>query len=240
MYYNMYMIYENIYEGVFLERPNRFIAYVQINGRKEIVHVKNTGRCKELLTEQAAVFCQKIQNPARKTKFDLIAVQKGERLINMDSQAPNRVFREYLELGRLFEDIQEIKPECAFQNSRFDFFVKTKERRIFAEVKGVTLEENGVVSFPDAPTERGLKHIYELIEAKKQGYEAYAVFVIQMENVKYFTPNTRTHAAFAQALREAERQGVNLRAIDCKVTPDTLSLNREVPVCLDGLCSQNV
>ena len=224
------MIYENIVTGNFLSRPNRFIAQVNINGITETVHVKNTGRCKELLTDNAKVLCQHFANTNRKTAYDLISVYKGDRLINMDSQAPNKVFKEFLEKNILFENIEIIKPECKYQNSRFDFYVKTADKEIFIEVKGVTLEENGVVLFPDAPTERGIKHLNELITAKSHGYDAYVVFVVQMENVKYFTPNSKTHKAFAKALLNAKNNGVNVLCYDCKVTETTLDINNPVEV----------
>ena len=224
------MIYENIVTGNFLSRPNRFIAQVNINGITETVHVKNTGRCKELLTDNAKVLCQHFANTNRKTAYDLISVYKGDRLINMDSQAPNKVFKEFLEKNILFENIEIIKPECKYQNSRFDFYVKTADKEIFIEVKGVTLEENGVVLFPDAPTERGIKHLNELVTAKNNGYDAYVVFVVQMENVKYFTPNSKTHKAFAQALSNAKNNGVNVLCYDCKVTETTLDINNPVEV----------
>lgn len=226
------MIYENIIDGNFISRPNRFIAQVNINGKEETVHVKNTGRCKELLTDNAKVYCQHFANTSRKTAYDLISVYKGDRLINMDSQAPNKVFKEFLERNILFKNIEIIKPECKFQNSRFDFYVKTADKEIFIEVKGVTLEEYGVVLFPDAPTERGIKHLNELICAKNQGYDAYAVFVIQMENVKYFTPNSKTHPAFAEALKKAKANGVNILCYDCKVTETLLEINNSVEVKL--------
>ena len=224
------MIYENIVAGNFLSRPNRFIAQVNINGINETVHVKNTGRCKELLTDNANVLCQHFANTSRKTAYDLISVYKGDRLINMDSQAPNKVFKEFLEKNILFENIEIIKPECKYQNSRFDFYVKTADKEIFIEVKGVTLEENGVVLFPDAPTERGIKHLNELVTAKNNGYDAYVVFVVQMENVKYFTPNSKTHKAFAKALSNAKNNGVNVLCYDCKVTETTLDINNPVEV----------
>ena len=224
------MIYENIVAGNFLSRPNRFIAQVNINGITETVHVKNTGRCKELLTDNAKVLCQHFANTSRKTAYDLISVYKGDRLINMDSQAPNKVFKEFLEKNILFKNIEIIKPECKYQNSRFDFYVKTADKEIFIEVKGVTLEENGVVLFPDAPTERGIKHLNELVTDKNNGYDAYVVFVVQMENVKYFTPNSKTHKAFAQALLNAKNKGLNVLCYDCKVTETTLDINNPVEV----------
>ena len=224
------MIYKNIVAGNFLSRPNRFIAQVNINGINETVHVKNTGRCKELLTDNAKVLCQHFANTSRKTAYDLISVYKGDRLINMDSQAPNKVFKEFLEKNILFENIEIIKPECKYQNSRFDFYVKTADKEIFIEVKGVTLEENGVVLFPDAPTERGIKHLNDLVTANNNGYDAYVVFVVQLENVKYFTPNSKTHKAFAQALSNAKNNGVNVLCYDCKVTETTLDINNPVEV----------
>lgn len=226
------MIYDNIYKGIFLERPNRFIAYVEIDGAKEVVHVKNTGRCKELLIKGVTVFCQKFDNPNRKTKFDLISVVKGDRLINMDSQAPNKVFGEYLQQGKLFSDIKLLKPECKYSDSRIDFYVETESEKIFLEVKGVTLEDNGVVRFPDAPTERGVKHLNELIKATQEGFKAYAVFIIQMDNVKYFEPNDVTHKAFGDALRNAKKSGVNLLALDCRVGENSLETGEKVEIRL--------
>ncbi len=226
------MIYENIVTGNFLSRPNRFIAQVNIDDTIETVHVKNTGRCKELLTDNAKVFCQHFANTSRKTAYDLISVYKGDKLINMDSQAPNKVFKEFLEKNILLKNIELIKPECKFQNSRFDFYVKTVDKEIFIEVKGVTLEENGVVMFPDAPTERGIKHLNELVTAKQQGYDVYVVFVVQMENVKYFTPNSKTHKAFADALKNAKDCGVNVLCYDCKVTENSLEINNNIEVKL--------
>lgn len=227
------MIYENIKEGSFICRPNRFIAQVNIDGKEETVHIKNTGRCRELLTPGARVFLQYSDSSKRKTSYDLISVYKGERLINMDSQAPNKVFGEFLAQGGLFEAPELIKPECKYENSRFDFFVKTKDSEAFIEVKGVTLEENGVVLFPDAPTERGVKHINELIKAKNAGFDAYIAFVVQTENVKYFTPNRATHPQFADALKEAEKHGVNILCCDCRVTENSLNIYMPVPVRLD-------
>ena len=224
------MKYERIVEGKFIERPNRFIAYVEIIGKKETVHVKNTGRCAELLQPGATVYLQKSDNPERKTQWDLIGVKKGKRMINMDSQIPNKVVEEWIRKGNFFPNATLIKPETTYGQSRFDLYVEEGERKIFIEVKGVTLENNGVVKFPDAPTERGIKHLNELGDAVKDGYEAYVFFVIQMKGVKYFTPNRRTHAAFAEALRNAKEQGVNILAYDCKVTKDSIELANEVSV----------
>lgn len=227
------MKYDNIVKGKFISRPNRFIAHVEINGKKEISHVKNTGRCKELLISGVNVFLQENDNPNRKTKFSLIAVEKGNRLINIDSQIPNKVVNEWLENGNLFKDITLIKPETKYGNSRFDFYVETKEKKIFIEVKGATLEENGVVRFPDAPTERGVKHINELCECKKEGYEAYIIFVIQMKGVMYFEPNMKTHKEFGYALKKAKDSGVNILALDCEVTRETIVMGQYVNVKLD-------
>ena len=195
------MQYQHIRKAVFLNRPNRFIAEIEIDGNIEICHVKNTGRCRELLLPGTTVYVQDFgEVRTRKTRYDLICVEKGNRLINMDSQVPNKVFQEWLLKNK---PISFIKPECTFGDSRFDFYFELGEKRYFAEVKGVTLEQDGVVSFPDAPTERGIKHLQELIRAVQAGYEAYVVFIIQMKDVLYFTPNTITHPAFAKALRKA-------------------------------------
>lgn len=226
------MKYEKMQKGFFLQRPNRFIAYVDLNGRKETVHVKNTGRCAELLVPGAAVYVQESENPERKTKWDLIAVKKGSRLINMDSQAPNQVVKEWIEQSGYFGNTPLIRPETTYGNSRFDLYVESEKRKIFIEVKGVTLEEEGVCRFPDAPSDRAVKHLEELIKAKKEGYEAYVFFVIQMKNVRYFTPNTDTHPAFAQALRSAAEAGVQILAYDCTVTPDSLRIGEPVETVL--------
>lgn len=228
------MKYERIETGRFLERPNRFIAYVEILGKKETVHVKNTGRCKELLTPGATVYVQKSDNPKRKTQWDLIAVEKGERMINMDSQIPNKVVEEWIRGGNLFPGATLIKPETTFGKSRFDLYIEVDGRKIFMEIKGVTLEEDGVVRFPDAPTERGVKHVEELAEAVKAGYEAYLFFVVQMKDVKYFAPNKKTHAAFGEAMKKAKEQGVNILAYECQVERDSIEITKEVPVILEN------
>ena len=219
-----------------MERPNRFIAYAELNGKKETIHVKNTGRCAELLRPGAAIYVQESDNPERKTKWDLIAVEKetgsGKRLINMDSQIPNRVVQEWIEAGNLFPDVSLVRPETTYGNSRFDLYVEAGERRIFIEIKGVTLEEDGVCRFPDAPSDRAVKHLEELIRAKKEGYEAYVFFVIQMKGVSYFTPNTDTHPAFAEALRRAKEAGVEILAYDCSVAPDSIVVSEPVDVVL--------
>lgn len=227
------MKYERIKVGTFVERPNRFIAYVNIAGRKETVHVKNTGRCRELLIPGATVYVQESDNPNRKTKWDLIGVKKGNRMINMDSQITNAVVKEWIEKGNLFANSSLIKPETTYGQSRFDLYVEEGERKAFIEVKGVTLEEDGIVRFPDAPTERGVKHVEELCHAVSEGYEAYVIFVIQMDKVSYFTPNERTHKAFGDALRKAKKAGVHILAYDCKVKKDSISLYKEVPVILE-------
>lgn len=226
------MRYERIEKAVFLERPNRFIAYVELEGKKETVHVKNTGRCAELLIPGAAVYIQRSANPDRKTKWDLIAVEKGTRMINMDSQIPNRVAEEWIREGNLVEGVTLIRPETTFGSSRFDLYVEAGERRIFIEVKGVTLEEDGVCRFPDAPSERAVKHLEELERAVKEGYEAYVFFVIQMKGVRYFTPNTNTHPAFAKALRKAAKNGVRVLAYDCVVTADSIRIESPVQTVL--------
>ena len=228
------MNYERIHKATFLERPNRFIAYVEMSGEKETVHVKNTGRCAELLIPGTTVYIQESDNPERKTKWDLIAVKKGERLINMDSQIPNRAVQEWIEGGGLFSDVRLIRPETTYGNSRFDLYVETGEKRVFVEVKGVTLEEDGVCQFPDAPSDRAVKHLEELIRAKKEGYETYVFFVIQMKNVKYFTPNTDTHPAFAEALKKAASAGVKIVAYDCEVTPESIEISSPVDVVLES------
>ena len=227
------MRYERITQGSFLERPNRFLAYAELAGKKEVIHVKNTGRCAELLKSGAIIYVQESQNPERKTKWDLIAVEKGDRIINMDSQIPNRVVQEWIEEGNLFENVRLVKPETTYCNSRFDLYVETGDKRkIFIEVKGVTLEENGVVRFPDAPSERAVKHLEELGHAVKEGYEAYVFFVIQMKGVRYFTPNRDTHPAFCDALKRAQAAGVHVLAYDCEVSADSIEVNEEVPVVL--------
>ena len=226
------MRYERIEKAVFLERPNRFIAYTELNGRKETVHVKNTGHCAELLVPGASVYIQRSANPDRKTKWDLISVEKGERMINMDSQIPNRLVEEWIRGGHLFRDVTLVRPETTYGNSRFDLYVEAEGKRIFIEVKGVTLEENGVCRFPDAPSERAVKHLEELILAKQEGYETYVFFVIQMKDVRYFTPNTDTHPAFAEALRRAAAAGVHILAYDCTVSPDSIEIDSPVDIVL--------
>lgn len=226
------MVYEDILPAIFLSRPNRFIAQVEIDGKKEICHVKNTGRCRELLLPGAGVYVQKAAKAKRKTQYDLIAVEKGERLINMDSQVPNKVFAEWLGKSRYSQDITNLKPEAVYGASRFDFYLEAGERKIYVEVKGVTLEEDGVALFPDAPTERGVKHIRELCRCLDEGYEGVIVFIIQMKGVRYFTPNDAMHPAFGAALREAEQAGVEIMALDCLVTDDGIVADEFVKVVL--------
>ena len=226
------MHYSNIEKGIFLSRPNRFLAHVVVDGKEVVCHVKNTGRCKELLIPNCEVYVQHHDNPNRKTEYSLISVQKGNRLVNIDSQAPNIAVKEWLEHNQIIQQIRKIYPEKKYCNSRFDFYLEREERPAYVEVKGVTLEENGVVLFPDAPTERGIKHIYELCQCKKDGFDAYIIFVIQMQNVRYFTPNVKTHPAFGEALQHAKERGVNILAFDCKVTPDSMSISSRIPVHL--------
>lgn len=225
------MYYPNMVPGIFLSRPNRFIAHIEIDGRTEICHVKNTGRCRELLTPCAKVWCQRSDNPNRKTKYDLITVQKGNRLINMDSQAPNAAAREWLLAGGL-GPIQDLKPETVHGDSRFDFSFIKDRKRCFLEVKGVTLENDGVCAFPDAPTERGVKHLKGLTQAVKDGFGAYVLFVIQMADVKYLRPHDQRDPAFGQALREAAQNGVTVLAMDCAVTESTMDIRLPVLVPL--------
>ncbi len=225
------MRYENMVPGCFLARPNRFIAHVEVEGQSQIVHVKNTGRCKELLPAGAQVWCQHWDNPKRKTQYDLISVQKGERIINMDSQAPNAAARQWLLDGGL-GGISELKGEYTHGDSRFDFSFLKDGRRCFLEVKGVTLENDGVCAFPDAPTQRGAKHLRGLAKLAGEGYGAYVLFVIQMADVKFLHPNDATDPAFGQALREAAAQGVQVLAVQCRVTPDTMEIADFVEVKL--------
>ncbi len=228
------MKYQETITGTFLTRVNRFIAKVEIDGREETVHVKNTGRCRELLVHGAKVVLEIPSNKNRKTKWDLIAVYKGQRLINMDANAPNTVVGEWLSRGGLGKQLEVIKPEYTYGSSRLDFYGETKLDKILIEVKGVTLERDNAVLFPDAPSLRAVKHVNELIAAHKQGYETYIIFVVQMKSVAYFTPNKEMQAEFTQALIEAERVGVKILAYDCTVTEDSLAIRREVPVRLEA------
>ena len=225
------MRYANMVPGIFQSRPNRFIARVEIDGQTQTVHVKNTGRCRELLRPGAQVWCQSSDNPNRKTKYDLITVQKGSRLINMDSQAPNLAAKEWLSAGGLGK-IENLRPETTHGDSRFDFSFTKDGKTCFLEVKGVTLENDGICAFPDAPTERGAKHLRGLTEAARNGYGAYALFVIQMADVRYLHPNDATDPEFGKALREAAANGVEVLAVDCSVTVDEMNIREFVPVAL--------
>ncbi|MBQ5677533.1 MAG: DNA/RNA nuclease SfsA [Clostridia bacterium] len=222
------MKYSNIYKGTFIERPNRFIAICEINGKEEICHVKNTGRCRELLVKGATVYLEKSPNPNRKTQYDLVSVEKSGKLINMDSQIPNYVVAE--SLNKLFSDIIFVKQEYKYGNSRFDIYVETDNDKIFVEVKGVTLEEDGVARFPDAPTERGIKHLKELQKAVLEGFRACVVFLVQMQDVKYFEPNCKTHPEFASELKKACENGVEIFVYDSVVTPDEIIMNKKVEI----------
>lgn len=230
------MKYKNIVEGKFIDRPNRFIAHVEIDGVEQVVHVKNTGRCRELLQPGATVYLEKSDNPARKTLYDLVSVKKGERIVNMDSQLPNGLVEEWLresnDAREIFGNISYIKREKTYGKSRFDLYVEAGDRKIFIEVKGVTLENDNVVSFPDAPTERGIKHLNELICALEDGYETYVFFVIQMEGVDYFTPAWDKHKAFGDALVNAHIKGVKVLAYDCKVSEDEVLIRENVRVSI--------
>lgn len=230
------MKYNNVFKGEFISRPNRFIAKVIIDGNEHTVHVKNTGRCKELLIKGATVYLEKSNNPTRKTAYDLIAVEKetknGKILINMDSQIPNAVATEWLKQGGLFDSSTEFRREVFFGNSRFDIYAENENKKAFIEVKGVTLEKDGVAMFPDAPTLRGVKHINELCEAINQGYEAYIIFVVQMKGVNLFTPNYETHKEFGEALKKAQKNGVIIICLDCNVTSDSISADNFVEISL--------
>ena len=226
------MQYGKILPARFLSRPNRFVARVEAEGEELVCHVKNTGRCRELLVPGATVWLEESPNPSRKTKFDLIAVEKGDRLINMDAQAPNKVFGEWAAAGGFREGLTLLRPETTYGSSRFDFYWESSKSRGFVEVKGVTLEEDGIVRFPDAPTLRGVKHLDELVKAREAGCEAAVCFVIQMENVRWFAPNDVTHPEFGQALRRAAQTGVEILAMDCAVTPQSLTMGKSVPIRL--------
>lgn len=225
------MNYSRMVPGTFLARPNRFIAHVEIDGKTEICHVKNTGRCRELLPAGAQVWCQQADTPTRKTKFDLITVQKGHRLINMDSQAPNIAAGEWLRSGGL-GTIENLRPETVHGDSRFDYSFTLNGKPCLLEVKGVTLENDGICAFPDAPTERGAKHLRGLIQAAREGYGAYVLFVIQMSDVRYLHPNDATDPIFGAALREAASAGVQILAMDCHVTPESMTIGSPVEVRL--------
>ena len=226
------MEYESISSGIFLRRPNRFVAEIEINGVIKRCHVKNTGRCKELLVPGAKVYVNGSSNPHRSTQYDLVSVWKGQRLINIDSQAPNKSFGEYLRQGKYVKDIAWVKPEAKYGSSRFDFAFETAGSKAFAEVKGVTLEEGNAALFPDAPTQRGVKHLRELARCVADGYDAHAIFVIQMQGVSYFTPNAAMHPAFSEALEDAVRAGVKACAFDCVISENTMTIGNPVPIRL--------
>lgn len=230
------MKYANIHKATFLSRPNRFIARVLINGSEEIAHVKNTGRCRELLIPGSTVYLFRSSNASRKTKYDLISVEKktdnGIILVNIDSQIPNDVAAEWLPRSGLFSSDALFTREYTFGNSRFDFCVDEHEKRSFIEVKGCTLENNGICSFPDAPTVRGIKHIRELISAVNKGHSAYLLFIVQMKGMKYLVPNNSTHPEFGDAMREAALSGVKILAVECDVSKDSIVACRQIPVSL--------
>lgn len=227
------MKYRNITKGKFLSRPNRFIAQVELQGQVETVHVKNTGRCRELLIPGVEVILEKSDNPSRKTGYDLITINKKGNWINMDSQIPNKAAEEWLMKGELFPEEITVHREKTYGNSRFDLYVESPCRKAFLEVKGVTLEEDGIARFPDAPTKRGVKHIQELIHCLEDGYEAYLLFVIQMKGIQRFEPNWKTHPQLGEALIQAREAGVKLLAYDCLVTEDSIVVENPVPILLE-------
>ncbi len=227
------MRYQDIHRAVFISRPNRFVARVNLDGQEEVCHVKNTGRCRELLVPGREVSLEKSANPDRKTKYDLIGVFREDRWVNMDSQIPNRVVEEWLPGSGLFSPTADIYRERKYGNSRFDLYVEDGERKVYMEVKGVTLEEEGTARFPDAPTQRGVKHLEELGNCVENGYEAYLFFVIQMKGVHHLEPNRQTHPQFASALREAANRGVKVLAYDCRVGEDFIELDQPVPVRIE-------
>ncbi len=226
------MQYANIHKAVFQARPNRFIAQVALDGQPVTVHVKNTGRCRELLVPGSTVYLVRSDNPARKTQYDLVAVEKGSLLINMDAQAPHQLFREWVERGRFLPDVTCLRPEYTYGDSRFDFYLERGGQPGLVEVKGCTLEEDGVARFPDAPTERGVKHIQGLMRAKEAGLEAWLCLVVQMEGRRRFMPNVASHPAFGAALRRAAEAGVHVQALECRVWPDGAEITGQIPVKL--------
>ena len=223
------MRYERVTTGTFISRPNRFIAYVDVDGTVEKCHVKNTGRCKEILVPGTKVFLYDSNNPSRKTRYDLIAAYKGDTLINIDSQAPNAAFKEFIPISGLFGTEPKVYPEYTHGDSRFDFYMEDGDRKCFVEVKGVTLENEGVCSFPDAPTERGLKHLKGLEQASKEGYECYVAFIVQMKGMTCFMPNYATHEEFGRVLQEVHESGVRILVYDCQVTSDTMTVDKPLP-----------
>lgn len=228
------MKYRKITEAKFINRPNRFIANVELNGEAIQVHVKNTGRCRELLIPGVSVILEESDNPSRKTKYDLVCVKKNNQWVNMDSQLPNKVAAEWIRGGGLFKEEVQVFTERTYGNSRFDLYIESERRKAFIEVKGVTLEEDGVARFPDAPTERGIKHLNELVKCMEDGFEAYVLFVIQMKGIYRFEPNWKTHREFGEALLNASKNGVKILVYDCLVTDDSMEISNPVPVYLDG------
>lgn len=228
------MQYSDIHKAVFLERPNRFIAHCTVDGMLETVHVKNTGRCRELLVPGTTVYLEKSSNPNRKTAYDLVTVETPFGLVNMDAAAPNQVAGELLRAGAILSSPTLVRPEVRFGASRLDFYAENDRQRLFVEVKGVTLRQGEWAVFPDAPTVRGAKHMGELVQAVAQGYRAMALLIVQMGGCTAFRPNRETDPAFCRALRDARAAGVEVRAVDCRVTPNTVTANRELPVDLDG------
>ncbi len=227
------LTYKNIVTGRFVMRKNRFCAEVEIDGTLHLCHVKNTGRLKELLTQNAEVYLEDHgERLGRKTRYSLVAVNKNGYAVNIDSTSPNVVFGEWVRGGRFLDGVTLVRPETVFGNSRFDYYIEAGDRKIFVEVKGVTLEKDGKFLFPDAPTERGVKHLKELCLCKKEGYEAYAVFVVQMERQGVFSPNAETHKEFAKALKECQKRGVGVLCYNCKVTPDFMEIHEKLEVCL--------
>ena len=224
------MKYNKTVKAIFLERPNRFVARVNLGGEELYCHVKNTGRCRELLVSGAEVWLEDSENPNRKYRYSLVTVRKGDRLVNMDSQAPNKAIGEWLGNGGLFKDIRVLRPESRYGTSRFDFYCEYEDKKAYIEVKGVTLENGNIVSFPDAPTERGARHICELTECIKEGYEAYIIFVVQMKNVLHFEPNAINDPVFAEALKKAEKEGVHIVAVDCNITETEMVISDFVNV----------
>lgn len=229
------MKYAHVIQGTFVERPNRFIAMVNIHGHIEKAHVKNTGRCRELLIPGTTVFLQVHDDPKRKTKYSLITVLKGDTYINIDSQIPNKLAEEYVKAGHVLNEPLTVKREKTYGDSRFDLFVTSGNRQMFIEVKGVTLNQEGVARFPDAPTERGVKHIKGLIKAIENGYEAAILFIVQMKGISHFEPNMETHPEFGHVLKEAQKAGVRLLAVDCQVGSDWIETDQPVEINLDSV-----
>ena len=223
------MEYTNTLEGTFVSRPNRFIAMVEVAGEVVKCHVKNTGRCREILVPGTKVVLYDSDNPSRKTRYDLIAAYKGELLINIDSQAPNAAFKEFIPRSGLFGVDPYIHPEFTHGDSRFDFYIEDGDRKCFVEVKGVTLEHGGICSFPDAPTERGVKHIRGLMEALDEGYECYIAFIVQMKGMSCFTPNYDTHEEFGVVLEKAYNKGVKILVLDCLIEPNSMKVDCSIP-----------